>query len=378
MRRGMVAFAEDWGGLPSSTQHLVGRLAAERDVIWVNSIGMRRPRFNGRDLTRIGAKIKGLAGAAPSSAAAPVRAERPERLTVVSPMAVSWPGSRVAGLFNRASLGRQIRGRMAAWGMAQPILWTSLPTVAPVVGALGERAVVYYCGDDFGALAGVDHGPVSVMERDLVARADLILAASETLAAKFPASRTVLVPHGVDFTLFTAPAPRAKDLPAGGPVAGFYGSIAEWIDIELLAQCATAMPDWTFVLIGDAKVDVSRLVALPNVRILGPRPHAALPSYAQHWDVSLLPFLDTPQIRACNPLKLREYLAAGAPVASIEFPALAPYADVVRATADPRRFVDMIRLAAGDAADHDRRRARVANESWDERAAAVQALLEAL
>ena len=50
------------------------------------------------------------------------------------------------------------------------------------------------------------------------------------------------------------------------------------------------MPDWTFVLIGEAQVDVGALEARPNVRLLGPRPHQALPSYAQHWDVSLLPY----------------------------------------------------------------------------------------
>ncbi len=304
--------------------------------------------------------------------------DRPERLTVVNPMAVSWPGSRVARAINRVTLGNQVRGKMAERGMTRPILWTSLPTAVPVVGALGEGPVVYYCGDDFAALAGVDHAPVAAMERELVGRADLILAASEALAAKFPASRTRLAPHGVDFERFSAPAPRAADLPASGPVAGFYGSIAEWIDVDLLARSAASMPDWTFVLIGDVKVDVSALETLPNVRFLGPRPHEALPSYAQHWDVSVFPFRDTPQIRACNPLKLREYLAAGAPIAAIDFPALRPYADLVRATPDPARFAEAIRLAASDKADVEKRRARVADESWDARARAIDALLEAL
>ena len=376
MPRGIVAFAEDWGGLPSSTQHIVGRLARDRDVIWINSIGLRRPRLDRRDLARVVKKVRGLLGGrAPNAAPS---ADRPERLTVVSPMAVSWPGSGLARMVNRMALGRQIRSRIVARGMTRPILWTSLPTAVSAVGALGEGPVVYYCGDDFGALAGVDHEPVRAMERELVGRADLILAASEALAAKFPVSRTALVPHGVDFALFSTPASRAADLPAAGPIAGFYGSIAEWIDVELVARCATSMPDWTFVLIGQAQVDVSALEVLPNVRLLGPRPHAALPSYAQHWDVSLLPFRDTPQIRACNPLKLREYLAAGPPIAAIDFPALAPYADAVRATADPARFVETIRLAAGDKADRDRRRAHVAEESWDSRARAVGALLEAL
>jgi glycosyltransferase involved in cell wall biosynthesis len=269
---------------------------------------------------------------------------------------------------------------MAERGMKRPILWTSLPTAVPLVGALGEGPVVYYVGDDFGALPGVDHEAVSAMERELVERSDLILAASEKLVSKFPADRTVFVPHGVDFARFSTPAPRAADLPASGRIAGFYGSIEDWVDVDLLARCAADMPDWTFVLIGEAKVNVEALRAAPNVRLLGPRPHQALPSYVQHWDVSLLPMRDTPMIRAGNPLKLREYLASGTPIAATDFgfPSLAPYADFMRATADPARFSQTIRLAAGDKADAERRRARVANEGWDARARAVDALLEAL
>ncbi|MCV6005488.1 hypothetical protein OFO99_39220, partial [Escherichia coli] len=78
------------------------------------------------------------------------------------------------------------------------ILWLSLPTAVDAIGTVGERAVVYYCGDDFASLVGVDHGPVSRLEAELAARADLILAASPALRAKFPPGKTALVPHGVD------------------------------------------------------------------------------------------------------------------------------------------------------------------------------------
>ena len=273
---------------------------------------------------------------------------------------------------------RQLRNAVAENGGGEPIFWTSLPTAAPLIGAFNHGPVVYYCGDDFSALAGVDHAPVARLERELVARADLILVASEALAERFPAARTRLVPHGVDFDLFSKDTAPAADLPRNGPVAGFYGSLADWIDVEMLAQCARTMPDWTFVLIGDVQTNVSPLAGLGNVQLLGPRPHKSLPSYSQHWTVSLLPFRDTPQIQACNPLKLREYLAAGTPVASMDFPALAPYRDLVSHTSDPSAFAETIRRAAEDAANAPARRARVAAESWDACAAQVEALLETL
>jgi len=374
MPRGIVVFGEDWGAHPSSTQHLVARLARDRDVIWVNSIGLRRPRLDRRDLGRVVAKLKGAARSRPPNAAtAPPLGGR---MTIVEPRAVSWPGSRAARLFNKLSLGAQLRGALARRSMRNPILWASLPSAVSVVGELGESAVVYYCGDDFGALAGVDHGAARTMERELVERAGLVLAASAELAARFPRQRVALAPHGVDFELFSTPAPRAADLPLGRPVAGFYGSLAEWIDVEMLAQAARALPDWTFALIGEVRADTGPLAGLANVALLGPRPHRELPSYAQHWDVSLLPFRDTAQIRACNPLKLREYLAAGAPVAATDFPALEGYRAHIEVARGASDFAGAILRARQGQANVAARRASVAGESWDARALFVSQLLE--
>lgn len=368
----MVVFGEDWGRHPSSTQHLVRRLAADRDVLWVNSIGLRRPRATARDAVRLGQKLLHKA-----TAALP-QATRPRSLSIVQPMAVSWPGSALAATANRHLLGGQVRRALAARGMTRPLLWTSLPTAAPLLGTLGERAIVYYCGDDFGSLAGVDHEPVTAMERALVARADLIVAASERLAEKFPRERTLLLPHGADIDLFRRPSPPAADLPLEGATAGFYGSLSDWIDIELMVAVAMRLPEWTFVFVGNVETDVSRLAALPNVRLLGRRDHTALPSYVQHWTVSLLPFRDTAQIRACNPLKLREYLAAGTPVVATPFAALQPFRGLIEVAPTPAGFASAMRRAAEDWRRNGERMQAVRHDSWEERAAELDRALAAL
>lgn len=372
----LVVFGEDWGRHPSSTQHLVRRLARQAPVVWVNSIGLRRPRLAARDLRRAAGKVFRSRIAAGEGAVA--IEPPPHAMTVISPVAVPWPGSRLAASLNRELLSRQILPRLAERGLARPVLWTSLPTALPVVGHLGERAVVYYCGDDFGALVGVDHEPVLEMEARLVEKADLVMAASEALAARFPSHKTLLVPHGADVRLFTTPAPRAADLPTGKPVAGFYGSISDWIDVELLLHAARELSDWHFVLIGAVETDVTPLQNLANVTFLGRRPHADLSSYAQHWDVSLLPFRDTAQIRACNPLKLREYMAAGSAIVATEFPALAPYRDLISVANGGDAFVAAMRASLHAPDRRDERRRRVAGETWEARAAEVARAIEAL
>ncbi len=366
MNRPVVVFGEDWGRHPSSTQHLVARLAADHDIIWINSIGLRRPRLNLADLGRVASKLRRMI--LPKAPSAGSRQPVPERMSLLSPRVVSWPGSRIAAFLNRISLTHQIRAELARRRLSGPIFFTSLPSAISVMDGLPDAPVVYYCGDDFGALEGVDHQPVLKMEVALAKRADLIFAASETLAERFDPAKTVLLPHGVDLELFQTQQFRPADLPLKGRIAGFYGSLSSWIDLKALALTAQKMPDWNFVLIGPQRVDVSELKRLRNVFLLGEKPHEMLPAYVQHWDVSLLPFRDTPQIQACNPLKLREYLATGTPVVSTSFRALAPYADLVQVTPYGCDYSEAILRAADDRHRDDLRRQSVVNESWDRRA----------
>lgn len=374
MPHDLIVFGEDWGRHPSSTQHLIKRLAQNRRVLYINSIGLRRPRLSGRDLVRAFTKIKaavtGKHRPTPDTPSSDGAIARPPGIAILAPLVIPWPGNPLVALLNRLIFAPRIRKAASRLGITNPIVWAALPTAIDYAGHLGERAFIYYCGDDFGALAGVDHGPVLALEATLATHAAHIFAASPALAAKFPPTKTSLLPHGADIALFSNPTDPADDLPPG-PVAGFYGSISAWFDQDLCARLARALPDWTFVLIGPVQIPIDRLIACPNIRFLGPRPHHALPRYAQHWTASLLPFLDNAQIRASNPLKLREYLAAGRPIVTMDFPALAPYRDHVAIAATLDDWVEALRRAqaeTGDGARHARRHC-VAGETWEARAA---------
>ncbi len=373
MPRDLIVFGEDWGGLPSSTQHLVSHLAVNRKVLWVNSIGLRRPRPALRDIKRAWRKL--------AATRSPDLTDEIEVCTPVSvfhPKTLPAPRSRWGRTLARRLLSQQLKPALKAQGFEDPILWTSLPTAVDMAGELGDRGLVYYCGDDFAALAGVDHDTVSQREAELLQRADLVMTASPALAIKHAGNHTKLLPHGVDFRLFSDPAPRADDLPSDGrPIAGFYGSLSEWLDIELLEQAIRQRPEWHFVFIGEAVIDVSVLNRLPNTHFLGSRAHHKLPGYSQHWNASLLPFRDSAQIRACNPLKLREYLATGTSVISTDFPALHEYKDLVHTVFSLESLLNAL--------DHCQTKVRreaqiaaVAEHDWSVRAAQVNRWLEQL
>ena len=55
--RPLIVFGEDWGAHPSSTQHIVKVLGQTRPIIWLNSIGLRKPKLTLQDLVRAFHKV---------------------------------------------------------------------------------------------------------------------------------------------------------------------------------------------------------------------------------------------------------------------------------------------------------------------------------
>jgi len=380
MTHDLIVFGEDWGGLPSSTQHLIHQLAKQHKIVWVNSIGLRRLTFGLHDIKRAWYKLIGSTTYRVIDKELKILPN--DHFHIVHPRTLPAPRSRLARWFATRLLVSQIMPVVQQANLQAPILWISLPTAVDVVGKLGESAVIYYCGDDFSALAGVDHHTVAAREAELSNKADLILSASENLVKKFPPSRSYLLPHGVDYSLFSQPTSRANDLPDDGrPIAGFYGSISAWLDIAMLRATIEKMPDWHFIFIGKSTVDVSTLTALGNVQLLGERSHQQLPGYSQHWTASLLPFVDNAQIQACNPLKLSEYLAAGRPIISTSFPAMEPYRGLLQVANNSNAMVEALRASQtiGNLNTFPiALRNTVAKNSWESRAQQINQWIEAL
>jgi hypothetical protein len=77
-----------------------------------------------------------------------------------------------------------------------------------------------------------------------------------------------------------------------------------------------------------------------------------------------MPWNQSEWIRACNPVKLKEYLAVGRPVVSTDFTELREYAGLVRRASGAAEFAEQIRQALIERCDVQAQRARVARETW--------------
>jgi glycosyltransferase involved in cell wall biosynthesis len=370
--RDLVVFSTDWEGDPLSKMHIMRILSKENRVLWVNSIGNRAPKANAHDLKRIGNKLKRFTEG--------MRQVEPN-LFVLSPLAIPYYGSEAVRAANRVLLRAQVKRAMRKLGFTRPISWSFLPASAPVSGTLGEEFVVYHCVDEFSAFSDTNGRHIAQMEEVLLRKADLVITSAERLRenkAKVN-PETALVLHGTDFRHFVKACEPETLVPADiahlpRPIIGFFGLIADWVDLDAIAACAKAYPQGSVVMLGKVApdADVSRLKALPNVHFLGRKPYAELPNYCKAFDVALMPFVTNELTLNANPLKVREYLAAGLPVVSSDLPEVRSVG-LCRIASGPEDFPRQVAACLEEGGGPDRARAeRIFHESWDARVEEVR------
>ena len=368
--RPIVCHAQDWNGDPLGRTHLMRRLAKDHRVLWVNSIGYRRPSVSKADAARALKKLKAFA-------VSRLREVEPNLFTL-NPLAIPMHDKPAIQALNRRLLRWQIRSAMRKLGMADPIGWVANPTAAVVAGRLGESALVYQCADEYSAFTGVNAAALAAFEADIVKRADLVIVSAEPLRESKSRlnANTVLVRHGVDFEHFRKaidPAtivPReVADLPK--PVIGFFGLVADWVDVDLMAKIARRFPQGTLLIVGKVATDVSALEQEPNVRMIGRKPYEELPAYCKAFDVAILPFRLNTLTHNANPLKIREYLAAGLPVVSSPLPEVEAVG-LCRIGRDDEGFIKEIEAALTDPGPKAERSDAIRHESWDARADEVR------
>jgi GT2 family glycosyltransferase/glycosyltransferase involved in cell wall biosynthesis/SAM-dependent methyltransferase len=252
-----------------------------------------------------------------------------------------------------------------------------IPFWAPLAERRRQRCgwrVVYDCMDEWANFPG--HGPaVLSLEQPLVAQADLTVATARRLYEKLDGCcrRLALVPNGVDLEHYRRHyGDNALLAGVDHPIIGYYGAIASWVDLALLAALAHRFPAATLVFAGGVfhDVDLSAIEALPNVRLLGQRPYAEMPQLLWHFDLCIIPFLVNEITEATNPVKFYEYLFSGKPVVAPRLTELLPFADLCYLADGQDDFLAQVERALAEPVDapvRQRRRQVAAANDWRER-----------
>jgi glycosyltransferase involved in cell wall biosynthesis len=371
--RDMLCFSHDWNGDPLSKTHLMRGLARENRVLWINSIGYRTPTASGRDISRAAKKLLAAAG--------PLVQPEPN-IHVLNPLVIPAYGRPSVRDFNRWFLRLQVLRAMRKLGFQRPINWVFNPAAAVIAGSLGEESLIYYCVDEYAAFPGVSRESLAMMERELLARAALVICSSERLhqSKRQHNPRTVLVRHGVDWSHFRGALDAHTQVPADlrrlpGPIIGYFGLIADgWVDIDLIAHVAQKFPQASIAMLGSITMDVSSLRRFSNIHFLGRRPYQDLPAYCRGFDVAMIPFPINEATLNANPLKAREYLAAGLPVISTAIPEVEALGGC-RIGRSHEEFAEQIEAALEERGLSAARSDAVRDQSWDARLAEIAAHL---
>lgn len=335
-----VVFSDDWGRHTSSCQHLFRRIIPQAQVIWVNTIGLRTPRFNFHDFGRSiqvirswihpDANYSAQSGvqAAPKISNGSANASVEDAIFPYILNPIMWPSFQgpASTAFNHHLLSGAVHKalRLVAPGKS-PILVSTTPAVPGLFRDHAFRRTVYYCVDDFTHWHGINGRAMHRLEKETLDACDLMIASSTSiLEARSPlVSASTLLTHGVDLAHFSsAKLDTTSPLAAlPHPLVGMFGVFDRRIDGEVLKAAARLSPQASFVILGPV-VDRDRgeFSDVPNIHFVGAVPYSELPGHVRHFDLCILPYMVDESTVNINPLKLKEYLATGKTVIASPLP----------------------------------------------------------
>lgn len=240
------------------------------------------------------------------------------------------------------------------WVFRPDTIWLTFPTAYSYLPSwLRRKAVVYDCMDDALAFNDSARGRERLrhLERRVTTEAEQVIASSDELARRLAIRYGVtatVVRNALSSRLLTI-AGRGVEAQAEAPTAdsatrpcriGYIGTIASWVDIDLLRNCAQSLSNVEFHLVGPGPD-----LPLRNERIVahGPVAHDTLPRLAGGFQALVLPFILNDLTRAVDPVKLYEYLAYGKEVLTIYYDELDHFAPFVHFYRSPDEFVSLVR-----------------------------------
>lgn len=284
-------------------------------------------------------------------------------------------------------LRRSIHRFDLVW-ITNPLMYDMVEDVLPP-----GMKVVYDCMDDALEFPRIKKNVrllerLSVSERQLVARSDMVYFSSATLkgriVGRYGSPKYVQVlPNAILLEHDSAvPVPDGK-IAAAFQAARcrltYIGTISEWFDFSLVLSVLEGCTDVSVFLFGPSEVPIpvhDRLIHF------GPVEHRQVFRLMEMSDALLMPFTINELVLAVDPVKLYEYIYSGKPVITVDYPETRKFSDYVYSYTTPDELQSLVtavaaRQLAPKAALTDCRRFAKCN-TWTERAGLVAAQLDGL
>jgi teichuronic acid biosynthesis glycosyltransferase TuaH len=361
----------------TNKQHLaVGLAELGVEVVYVESLGLRRPTISLSDARRAVRKLRRK----PATREQPRSGRsQPEGLKIVTPRVVPFHASRLVRALNRRLIERYVSPRLRSDTPA--LLWT----FSPITYGLQEHciATVYHSVDLLHSVPGVPSRTVLDSERKLLGQADRVVASSTGVRNHLASvnDREVLLWENVaHVTRFRPNGETRIDR------AIFAGNLTPTkVDIPLLLAIADS--GMSLALAGPTAIDgtvggnmLQQLLEHKNVEYLGNLSLDELAVEVKTSTVGLIPYLINDYTDGVFPMKVYEYLAAGLDVVATQIPSLNNSRERGVRVVEREDFVDTVKSATDAFSENEaRQRSDAAQEhSWENRARAAYLLISEL
>jgi teichuronic acid biosynthesis glycosyltransferase TuaH len=271
-----------------------------------------------------------------------------------------------------AAIDRGVQRR----GLVDPVLFSFNPLHVAFGQHQGFASVTYFARDDWAKYHNHRHlWPVYEQSYELMREAGVGMAAvsRELLDRLAPRGPGLVLPNGVEPAVwnrtFDEP-PEFKELTR--PIAVYAGTIDERLSLPALRSTSERVG--SLVLVGPAKDPMAGQLAdlAPKVVLLRARPQPELAPLVAAADVCVLPHVRNALTTAMSPLKVYEYLAAGARVVATDLPPVRDIHPTVGLVAEFDEFGEAVSRALDAPRMTEEERMRfVQGNSWSSRFAGL-------
>ncbi len=335
-----VVFGPDWGRHPSVSQHLFSEFLGFSPVLWVETVGLRVPQWNRRDLWRSVQKIVDFVSGRRRRFAA-----GPQGLTVICPLTLPFTSIKFVRHLNAWLVRRSVEKATRQLHFQKHMLVVTTPSQVDFTGRLGETLSIYYCADQYALWPGMNQQHILQMERTLMERVNAIVAVSDLLAAQLKRSGKPVytLTQGVNPVHFSRSQPQQS---TGHFEIVYFGMIDERVDLDLIVETASQLPKAAIRLIGQATIPLQKLSGVANIHVEPAMSYEDLPESLNTTNLFIIPFVLTELARSCSPLKIKEYLACARPVVSTALPESEGLSQFVHVAKDREAFVKAVVAAS--------------------------------
>lgn len=306
-----------WNSNPHSRYHIAKEFSKYGKILWVNSIGHRFPSLKKKKGWQlIFKKIKSYL----------IYFRKPEpNMYVFSPITIPIFRSKIIKRINTELLWLQINFISLLIGIKKKYFFVSSPSFGILSEKIKNSIVIYYYSDLYTAFRELkSRQETEELDKKLLSISVIIYGASKKICETLSSQGVNIeyLPHAVNKSHFEIINSYIPDELKGvkHPIIGYYGTITDSNDWDIIEYCSRNRPEYQFVFIGKKLISLPELEKRDNIHFIDKVPYKLIPYYGSQFDVAIMFWIMREWIIHSNPIKLLEYFALKKPVVSVNIP----------------------------------------------------------